>query len=57
MDQLDKDRKRFAETKRLSLIKRIKCKHEYVYLGIDIHEKVFWMYQMWKNEMVVEITH
>lgn len=41
MNRLDKNRKWFAETTRLSLIKRIKCKHEYVYLGIDIHKKVF----------------
>lgn len=40
-EKLDKDRTRFAETKRLSIIKRIKCKHDYVYLGIDIHKKVF----------------
>ena len=50
MDQLDKDRKRFAETKRLSFWKRRKCDHEYVFLYIRNCDKMWGCVKCGKTE-------
>ncbi|MEI5991421.1 hypothetical protein A5881_002956 [Enterococcus termitis] len=40
-DRLTKDREKFSKVKRLSFIKRCRCKHDFVYLGIDNQYKVY----------------
>lgn len=41
MDKLDKDREKFAKTKRLSFWERRKCDHEYVFLHIRNCDKIW----------------